>query len=438
MSGSPTEIANAKALAAAQQRVTSSQALVGEIDGDLANKQYTAADTAKLQKLKGDLSKAQTETQAEIGAREDLQQAYDDSTFANKDADPAVKARQKALADVRAKNKPVMHGKDNLVNTVCQPCVQKEIDKIHDCNTPYYVKYGSSGGPTYKDCHEHTLENYGGWDELIDQNVKTPSEQNVLSAMSANEGDFDSVQAYDSEIVTMGAMQKTVNPQGQGELPTQLRQFRDDPATKPIFDSTMGSAGYTVGKNVTGQNANGTPKYGSKDTLYFTDPANAQAGPITGSALDNLIQQNPDRQKALLGPFRTLGRSPEFQRKQVLDFNDRLVNSLNKTPTGYSKPIKDYVSSEHGGALVLDQDVNRPGFVGTDFGSALDKFYGANPTAAKDPALWSAAQRAAYEPSIVSNYEAVRRGTDMAGRATKLGAAGLSDAPGSLTFPGGN
>lgn len=435
MTGSVAELTNAKALAGAKQRVDSLGSLGDEIKQNLATKDYTAADADKLRRLQGDLSRAQTETSSEVAARTDLQSAYDASTFANKDADPEVKAKQKALAQVRAANKPVMHGKDNLVNTVCQPCIQKDLDKIHDCNTTFYVKYGSSGGPTYKDCHESTLKTYTGWDSLIHDNIKTPSEKNVLSAMSANEGDFDSVQAYDSEVVTAGAMQKTVNPQGLGELPTQLRQFANDPATSGVFDRVMGSKGYSVKSTIT-TSAKGVKTY-SDDTLYYTDPNKAGATPITGAALDKLIQNNPERQDELLSPFRELGRTPEFQRKQVLDFNDRLVGAVGKKPAGYNYPISSYVSSESGSALVLDQDVNRPGFVKADFGSALDSFYADNPTAPKNPNLWSAVQRAEYEPAIVDNYSAVRRGTDMAARATKLGAAGLSDAPGSLTFPTG-
>ena len=193
MTASVAELANAKALAGAKQRVDSLGSLGDEIRNDLATKDYAAADADKLRKLQGDLSRAQTETSAEIAARDDLQSAYDASTFANKDADPEVKAKQKALAQMRAANKPVMHGKDNLVNTVCQPCLQKELDKIHDCNTPFHVAYGSSGGPTYKDCHEHTLKNYDGWDSLIHDNIKTPSEKNVLLVVTRKPLDFASL-----------------------------------------------------------------------------------------------------------------------------------------------------------------------------------------------------------------------------------------------------
>ena len=435
MTVSTAEAANAKALAGAEQRVANCDKLVQQIDSDLANRHYADADRAKLGKLRADILRAQTETQAESVARDQLKQAYDDSTFANKDADPAVKARQKALAGVRAANKPVMHGKDNLVTSVCEPCIAKEIEKVMDCDTPFYVKYSASGGPKYKDCHDHTLDSYSGWDDLIESKVKTPSEKKVLVAMSANEGDMDAVQSSDSEIVTVGAMQKTVNSQGQSELPIQLREFRDDPATAAVFERELGAKGYSIGPDVVGKKKDGSPKYGSADTLYFTDPKNPLAKPMTGAALDQFIQTHADRRADLLGPFRSLGRTPEFQRKQVLDFNDRLVNATSKTPTGYKHEIGDYVTSEKGAALVLDQDVNRPGFVSGDFGSALDRFYAEHPKASKDPALWTAEQRAIYEPAILEKYSAIRRGTDMAGRAAKLGRAGLSSTPGSLGFP---
>jgi hypothetical protein len=176
-------------------------------------------------------------------------------------------------------------------------------------------------------------------------------------------------------------------------------------------------------------------KTGKDDTLYFTDPKNPEAQPFTGKDLDQFIQTNRDRWDDTLGPFRSLGRTPEFQRKQVLDFNDRLVGALRKKPKGYAHEIGNYVTSEHGAALVLDQDVNRPGYVKKDFGKALDKFYSSNPQVSKDPSAWGADQRQVYEQEVLENYAGVRRGTDMDKRAAKLSEAGLSDVPNSLTFP---
>lgn len=435
MGSNSAEATNAAAMEAAEKRAQGTDNLIQHLDEQLAARDYASPDRKKLEKLKADLARARSEMQDEIRARQDLEDAYERSDYANKDAAPAVIGAAKKLAQVRKANKPVLHGKANFVNDLCQPCLNKEIDSIVDCDTPFFAKYGSGGGPKYKDCHQHTLGGFSGWNDLIRDKIKTPSEKHVLVVMSANEGDLDAVQAYDSEIVTLGAMQKTVNSKGTGELPVQLRQFRDDPATRQVFDRELGNKGYSIGKEIVGHNKDGSPKYGSADALYFTDPQDPKATPITGSDLDDLIQDHPERQKELLGPFRSLGRTPEFQKKQVLDFNDRLTTALGKKPKGYSKPIGDYVTSEKGAALVLDQDVNRPGYVSTDFGKALDQFYKDNPGAPRDPASWSAGDRAAYESEILDDYKDVRRGTDMANRAEKLEQSKLSDTPGSLTFP---
>lgn len=38
------------------------------------------------------------------------------------------------------------------------------------------------------------------------------SEKRIIFIMSANEGNLNTVRAYDSETLTAGAMQKTINP----------------------------------------------------------------------------------------------------------------------------------------------------------------------------------------------------------------------------------
>lgn len=435
MSASTSETANAAALAKARTRSNDLTSTVLYLDQQLRERRYAEGDRQKLETLKADLRRAGQEVDAEIAARQRVQQAYDDSSYAKKDADPDVLAAQKSLAAVRKDSKPVMRGKDNLVNAVCASCLVKDINAVMDCDTPYYVTYGKSGGPTYKQCNAHPLKSFSGWDDLVKSNVKTSSEKNVLVVMSANEGGLDDVQAYDSEILTMGAMQKTVSPTGQGELPTQLRTFRDDPSTAAVFRRELGDKGFSIGPLQVGKKKDGSPKFDTSDTLYFTDPSNPKATPITGAALDTFIQTHKDRWADTLGPFRSLGRTPEFQRRQVLDFNDRLVGALGKQPKGYGHDIGEFVTSERGGALVLDQHVNRPGFVQTDFGAALDSFYKANPKVSRDPSTWPAASRDAWENQILDNYTAVRRGTDMPGRATKLAGQGLSTTAGSLDFP---
>src|SRR5699024_7111461 len=60
----------------------------------------------------------------------------------------------------------------------------------------------------------------------------SPEQQRIVAlekeniAMSENEGNFDAVHSYDSEAVTAGAMQKTVNSNGFGELSEQVLKFK--------------------------------------------------------------------------------------------------------------------------------------------------------------------------------------------------------------------
>ena len=427
MSGSKTRATNEQALQAARQRDALEGQYLDRVGQQLSSKDYSDGDRARLTQLQQQLTKARSEIQAEVGAREELKKAYDDSTFDNKDADPAVKAAAKKLAAVNKANKPV-NAKDNkgknLVTEVCQPCLDKAL-AVQDCNTPAQYNMNGSRGPAYKRCGHHTLASYAGWDDLVKSGKKTPSEKNVLVAMSRNEGDLDDVQAYDSEALTMGAMQKTVNPAGGGELPAQLAAFRDStPANKAVFDRELGAKGYSV---------EGT---GRQATLQFQDPAHPGAAKITGPALKSFIRDHADRWKDTLGPFRSLGRTPEFQRQQVMDFNTRLVEAVNLKPQGYTHPIKSYVTSEYGSSLVLDQSVNRPGLVSQDFGSALNGFYAAHPQASRNPADWTGEQRRLFESDIADRYASLRRGTDMAGRAERLTGA-LSHDPGTLTFPPG-
>jgi hypothetical protein len=142
-----------------------------------------------------------------------------------------------------------------------------------------------------------------------------------------------------------------------------------------------------------------------------------------------------------LTPLLEAGRDVDFQKKQIVDFRDRLNGAVDQKPAGakgnYAHPISSYVTSEQGAALVLDQSVNRPAHVAGSFGRALDRFYAANPKAPADPATWTAEQRAQYEPKIIANYIAERNATNMTDpqdRADHLTNAksGLSAAPGSF------
>lgn len=280
------------------------------------------------------------------------------------------------------------------------------------------------------------IETSTAWDNLVVSGRVSTSQRAVIERMARNEGRFDSVQSYDDQIVTLGAMQKTVNPQGAGELPRQVYAFSLSNPT--LYRRLFVDRGWTVALNSS-----------SVPVMYF----NIQGRPTTGLALNNYIKDpaRPQQWQATLDPLMRAGRNPNFQAQQITDFVARLNDAMAKVPTdarrgyrtNYAFPISAYVTSEKAAALVLDQDVNRPGHTARTFAEALDRFFANNPTADRNPSRWSPAQRTAYETQIVNHYVAARddrQFTTMSHASERAdflmrGASPLSGAPGSYIAP---
>jgi hypothetical protein len=230
-------------------------------------------------------------------------------------------------------------------------------------------------------------------------------------------------------------MQKTIRPgHGEGELSDQLLAFKDSNPEK--YTELFEDKGWTVREDeIPPKKKGGQSTYQTR--MYYKDPNDKDAKEMTGKDLKKYINDpnDPDRWRRVLGPLHEAGQDLAFQKRQAIDFNDRLVDAMQKKPKGRSGKIQDYLSSERGAAVVLDQDVNRPGWVADDFGAALDKFYKANPKAPKDPSTWTAEQRKKYEAEILKNYKGTRRLNDKEHRTKVLENSSLSDSPGSLQWP---
>lgn len=281
-------------------------------------------------------------------------------------------------------------------------CGKKDFDKQFQC-----TRYGKVYGPVFWGTMK--LADYKHWDELIKDKKVTKEEKEILVGMSENEGKLDSVQSYDSEILTVGAMQKTVNPQGKGEFPIQVAEFKEKYPAK--YKELFEDCGWTVESN----------------TMYYKDPNDSGATKITGSALKTKIREGfkeSEFKKKLkctpLEPIAKASQDKDFQAKQVEDFIDRLKNKvLPIKPKGYSYTLKQYLKSKLGKATALDHHINRPGYVKTDFGKALDTFFANNSTVSKNPGEWGD-KHAEYEKTILDDYGVNRRGTDMKGRYNKM------------------
>lgn len=282
------------------------------------------------------------------------------------------------------------------------------------------VRYHKLRGPKYTNKNnQQPMSSYRNWHNLIDSGKITEEDAKLMLLMSPNEGDFNGVQAYDSEAITAGAMQKTANRFGQGELPIQVNDFKkNNPAKyKELFEDKGWSVvkvdgrddkGKLTGEKVPGLQYSYTDKEGkpvviSSDELrgfikgYCNSTTSADAKANTEKALDSMRQAMED---------------DAFKEQQILGFKDRIKDAIGTKPKGYNYPISDYMSSAKGRALALDQSVNRPGKVKKDYGKALDEFYKKNPNAPKNPTDWGD-KRSEYEDQINESYGMKREGTDM-------------------------
>uniref|UniRef100_UPI00262644F9 DUF4280 domain-containing protein n=1 Tax=uncultured Cytophaga sp. TaxID=160238 RepID=UPI00262644F9 len=242
-------------------------------------------------------------------------------------------------------------------------------DAIEGCGLIYRneiqcTKYGNQYGPVYWGSIK--LNSYSKWSNLISEGKLTDDEKDILIAMSENEGNLDAVQSYDSEIVTVGAMQKTMNPQGYGEFPIQMWEFKKEFPERFII--LFSNCGWDVKEEV---QKNKTIQY----RAYYQN--------ITGSDLKSNIRAGFEKnnfkskvQCIAIEPLINAAKDICFQSKQIEDFIDRLKNKVLITiPEGYENKLSDYLKSKLGKATALDHHINRPAHLKSYFGEALNWFH---------------------------------------------------------------
>ncbi len=246
----------------------------------------------------------------------------------------------------------------------------EQMRRLRPCSCPIdeplfkCVKYSSNYGPAY--FGNKSLNTYTKWDNLIKDKKITFEQKQIVIAMSENEGNMDAIQSYDSEILTFGAMQKTVSPSGYGEFPIQVYEFKEVYPSE--YKKLFSNCGWVVEK--------GDDK---RIKMYFL----LNGEKISGKELKNIIREgfssDSYKKKVSCSPLAHLvkvGNSEYFQEKQILDFIDRLVNKvLILKPNNYAYSLNQYLKSKLGKACVLDHHVNRPAHVKLYFGEALTRFF---------------------------------------------------------------
>lgn len=261
---------------------------------------------------------------------------------------------------------------------------------------------------------------YTGWSKLISDKKVTAEEKEIIIATTKNEGKLDAVQSYDSEVFSAGAIQKTVNPTGQGEFPRQVRDFKKLFPEK--FVSLFDDCGWSLGGD------------SRKPTLYYQSPYDAAAKKITGSELKKLITKGFDsgsyKTKLACVPLQSISKAikdADFQGLQIVDTQKRLEKVLKiKTSMGTdSYALSAYIKSKLGKATALDHHINRPAYVKKDFTDALKRFLAKHDAdvdkqnatkkeqdkikkLSRNPADWGT-QHASHEKKILDDYGKTRR-----------------------------
>ena len=156
----------------------------------------------------------------------------------------------------------------------CGGCLGKEFSRYRWVRKRSNYSDVTYYGPGYHGTKK--LDKFTGWNDLISKGKATEDEKAIVIAMSSNEGAMNAVQAWDWQTFSAGAMQKTVTPEGYGELPKQISEFQ---AENPVlFGELFAQCGWSIRQEAKGARI----YYLSNETGYRE---------ITGDELYNFIKK---------------------------------------------------------------------------------------------------------------------------------------------------
>lgn len=189
-----------------------------------------------------------------------------------------------------------------------------------------------------------------------------PSRLRVMQAVSANEGMLEAINTFDNAFLTFGAFQWTAGVAGgAGELPSLIDRLKRTDAA--AFDKFFGKFGLDTASIKT--------PTASPATGFFT-----LKGATVGTAAD---KENKLRTLEWAFRFFQAGHDDAVRQAQVEHAAGR-IDLFYRTVPVRNRFIGDYVTSEFGVALILDEHVNRPGHVNpppgqkSTIGKAIDQF----------------------------------------------------------------
>jgi len=192
-----------------------------------------------------------------------------------------------------------------------------------------------------------------------------------MQAVSVNEGRLEAINTFDNAFLTFGTFQWTAGVgSGAGELPALVARLKQ--ANNDVFNQLFGTSGLGIASL---SNTPGQPPGG-----FFS----LNGAPVRTAA---------DKENKL----RTLARAFQFYRaghhdlmrqveiEQAASRIDLFYRDASHRVRG--RFIADFVTSEFGVALLLDEHVNRPGHVPGTLAGAVNQLISI--IGKDDPATWT-------------------------------------------------
>ena len=219
----------------------------------------------------------------------------------------------------------------------------------------------------------------------------SPSRLRVMSAVSVNERKLEAINTFDNAFLTFGCFQWTAGAgDAAGELPAMVNRLKQ--ADSAAFDQLLGQFGLNVASvnSPAGQPPTG---FFSLNGAVLKSPADKQNKLRTLEMAFRFFRSGQDDRMRQVEVEYAASRIDLFYR----DANHKIRNLF----------IADFVSSEFGVALILDEHVNRPGHVPGTIANAVNQFIAA--TGKSDPSTWTDQD----EASLLNKYINIRNGTSM-------------------------
>jgi uncharacterized protein YraI len=212
----------------------------------------------------------------------------------------------------------------------------------------------------------------------------------VMSAVSDNEGNYEAINTWDNAFLSAGIFQWTSGVGSEaGELPAVLDKLNQQyPDT---FEEFFGQYGLTTSQI---RSSAGNPGRG-----YFTLNGSLLAGQQTKTTLRSL----PWAYRFWLAGQDDNVR--EVQTRHAIDRIDLFYHQANRKIGDFF--VSDYISSEYGVCLLLDQHVNRPAHVPRILGEAVKKL--AQQLAINEPETW----QSEHEAVLIEKYLQLRQQSSM-------------------------